>query len=189
MAASYSFRKALNGFHREDVVRHLEYINTRHANQVNQLKADLEAREQEIQRLRKLEGLQDQLAQLQNYCADLEREKQDYEDRIALLQTRLEEEQNHQAAIVSRTEEELEAYRRAERLERQAQQRAEQLCDKANAIISETGARVDTTAQRIAQLSSQVANNLEQLRSEILSSKDALADASAALETLRPEEM
>ena len=37
MSAPQNFRSAFNGFNREDVVRYLEYINTKHTTQVNQL--------------------------------------------------------------------------------------------------------------------------------------------------------
>ena len=189
MTANYSFRKALNGFHREDVVRHLEYINTRHNNQLNQLQAELEAKEKELNRLRALEALPEQLAQLQLVTQVLQQEKQAADEHIAVLEAQLEEERSRQLAIVSRTEEELEAYRRAERLERQAQQRAEQLCDKANTIVSDAGARADAAARQIDLLSRQVADQLQQLRQEVLSSKDVLTDAAQALAALRPEEV
>ncbi len=180
MAASYSFRKALNGFHREDVVHHLEYINTKHTTQVNQLKAELDTKDKEIQRLRAFEGLQAQVDRLQQ-------EKMVYEDRITQLQLQLEEQIANQTAIVSRTEEELEAYRRAERLERQAQERAEQLCQKANTIVSTAGSSVDSAAHHIGQLSQQVAAQLALLQQEILSSKSVLEEAAGALNALCPE--
>ena len=189
MAGSYSFRKALNGFHREDVVRHIEYINTKHANQINQYKSDLEAQERELQQLRKLIGVQEQLEELQSYCAKLEQEKAGCENRIAQLQTQLEDEQAQRAAVVNRNEEELEAYRRAERLERQARQRAEQLCEKANGIVTEAGNKVDATAQRISQMADQVAAQLAALQQEVLGGKDALEEASQALCALQPEEI
>ena len=181
MAVSYSFRKALNGFHREDVVRHIEYINTKHANQINQFKAELESQERELQQLRKLLGVKEQLDALQVYCTDLEQKN-------AQLNLQLEEERTQRTAVVNRNEEELEAYRRAERLERQARQRAEQLCEKANGIVSDAGGKVDLSAQRISQMADQVAIQLAELRQEILGGKDALQEASAALSALRTEE-
>ena len=42
MAASQNFRSAFNGFNREDVAHYLEYINTKHTNQINQLTAENE---------------------------------------------------------------------------------------------------------------------------------------------------
>ena len=42
MASAQNFRSAFNGFNREDVVRYLEYLNTKHQNQINQLTAEAE---------------------------------------------------------------------------------------------------------------------------------------------------
>ena len=38
-----NFRSSLHGFNRQDVANYLEYLNNRHAAQVNQLNTDLEA--------------------------------------------------------------------------------------------------------------------------------------------------
>ena len=37
MAQTHNFRRAMGGFHREDVVRYIEYMNQKHADQVNSL--------------------------------------------------------------------------------------------------------------------------------------------------------
>ena len=42
MSAPQNFRSAFNGFNREDVVRYLEYLNSRHTSQVNQLTSEAE---------------------------------------------------------------------------------------------------------------------------------------------------
>ena len=42
MSAPQNFRSAFNGFNREDVVRYLEYINTKHTTQVNQLNSEID---------------------------------------------------------------------------------------------------------------------------------------------------
>ena len=47
MSASYNFRTAFNGFNREDVVHYIEYINSKHTTQLNQLRTDLTAAQQE----------------------------------------------------------------------------------------------------------------------------------------------
>ena len=36
-----TFRTAFGGFHKEDVVRYLEYLNNKHQNQVNQLNTEI----------------------------------------------------------------------------------------------------------------------------------------------------
>ena len=48
MAAPQNFRTAFNGFHKEDVVRYLEYINSKHTNQINQLTAEAEELRQQV---------------------------------------------------------------------------------------------------------------------------------------------
>ena len=51
MAAPQNFRTAFNGFHKEDVVRDLEYINSKHTNQINQLTAEAEELRQQFEQL------------------------------------------------------------------------------------------------------------------------------------------
>ena len=51
MSTPQSFRSALNGFNREDVVHYLEYLNTKHSNQVNQLTAENETLRQQVEAL------------------------------------------------------------------------------------------------------------------------------------------
>ena len=47
MAELQTFRSAFNGFNREDVVRYIEYLNTRHNDQLAQLNNELaQVREQ-----------------------------------------------------------------------------------------------------------------------------------------------
>ena len=42
MSEILNFRSAFNGFHREDVVHYIEYLNAKHTTEVNQLNAELE---------------------------------------------------------------------------------------------------------------------------------------------------
>ena len=42
MAEVLNFRSAFNGFHREDVVHYIEYLNAKHTTEVNQLNSQLE---------------------------------------------------------------------------------------------------------------------------------------------------
>ena len=41
MSNNYNFRSAFKGFNREDVVHYIEYMNSNHYNQINQLRAEL----------------------------------------------------------------------------------------------------------------------------------------------------
>lgn len=188
MATSYTFRSALNGFNREDVVRHLEYINTKYTNQINQLKSDLEKAEQEADELRKLESLEEKLADLQASYDRLEQERNDLQEENANLLEQLQTERNQKAQVVTHNEEELEAYRRAERMERQTQQRTQQLCQRANGILADAGVKVDEAAANISAMADQVAAQLDVLQQTVIGSKAALQEAATAMCSIRPEE-
>ena len=103
-----------------------------------------------------------------------------------LLQTELDAAQNQQNSFQSRMEEELESYRRAERTERLARQRAEQLYAQANGALGDATAKVDEAASQIGQLSDRVITQLTELQNAVFGSKQALRDAAATMYTIRP---
>ena len=59
MAESHNFRTALNGFKREDVVRYIEYLNSKHNTLVNQLRTENQALQDELDALRQPEPVQE----------------------------------------------------------------------------------------------------------------------------------
>ena len=66
-----NFRSALNGFNRQDVARYLEYLNTQHNAQLNQLQTDLD----NLRRKAEPEGedpREKRLRELENKCMELE---------------------------------------------------------------------------------------------------------------------
>lgn len=185
MAELKTFRSAFNGFNREDVVQYIEYLNNTHNSQLNQMKTELETVQGELALMRMMPrhdaALPDQLTEAQERCAALE---QELEDVKAQLVATLEEKD----AVVNRTQEELEAYRRAERTERRAEERARHLHDQLNGILADTTAKVEDAAQQISGIADQTAAQLEQLRSAVLQSKNALTDAAAGMYAIRPAE-
>ena len=82
--------------------------------------------------------------------------------------------------------EELETYRRAERIEREAKERAELVYFQANGVLSEATAKVDELSSDITDLADQVMRQLTQLQVAVSSSKQALQDASSIMNTIRP---
>ncbi len=188
MAQSYNFRTALSGFHKEDVVHYLEYITNKHNSQVGSLQSDLSAAEKELAVLRQkpdlapeLESAREELAKLQQLLEASQAENEALKAQIAEMQAT-------QAVVVSRNEEELEAYRRAERAERQAQQRAEQLICQAHGILADAQAKADENAQRIGALADQTASQLALLQQAVIGGKAALQEASLALGAIAPKE-
>ena len=185
MAESYNFRTAFNGFNREDVVQHLQYIQNKHVNQLNQLRTEISGMEQEKLGLR---AMQDMLNDLRDQYAELEAERDTALDRVRELEQALEAERNkkQEAAVMGGSE--LEAYRRAERAERQAQQRAEQLMAQAHGVVADATAHIDENAQNISALSEQVAAQLSVLQQAVIGSKAALQEAAVAMRAIRPQE-
>ena len=185
MSAPQNFRSAFNGFNREDVVHYLEYINSKHTAQINQLTAEKEA-------LRSQMPDEDQLAALQAQCEDLRTQLDAALARCAQLEEQLEGKQTQPAPVeaapapsLSLTEE-LETYRRAERIEREARERAELVYFQANSVLTEATVKVDGIAADITDMADQVMSQLTQLQMAVSSSKQALQDAVSIMNTIRP---
>lgn len=158
------FRSALNGFHREDVVRYIEFLNNQHNSKVEQLNSQL------------------QVATARAAGADpaLKEQLDAALQRIAELEAQLAE----QSTVAPQ---ELEAYRRAERAERLAQERAQQLCTQANAILADATAKAEAAADHIAALAQQANAQLDAYRDAIADSQGAFREAVSALYALQPE--
>ena len=196
MSVPQNFRSAFNGFNRTDVVHYLEYINAKHANQINQLTAE----NQELRAAQ--ESVEDQselVASLQEQCAQLTALLEEEKSRCAELTGQLEalqsccQEQEAPAADAAPAEpisalasEELEAYRRAERIEREAKERAELVYFQANGVLTEATAKVDSIAADVTDMADEVMRQLTLLQVAVSSSKQALQDASSIMSTIRP---
>lgn len=209
MATQQNFRTAFNGFHREDVVHYIEYLNSRHTAEINQLKSELEflrSKEKDIQSEPQISP--DALQELEEAQEALRTEKEALENQLAevkageaaareqmeslakerdQLRKELDEALKNQESAKSRMEEELQAYRRAERAERLAKERVEQMYNQANGIIANATIKVDTAAAQIGVLSDSVMEQLTQLRQAVSGSNDALKEAATSMYALRPE--
>ena len=88
----------------------------------------------------------------------------------------------------SRMEDELAAYRRAERAERLALERVNKMYLQANGIIANATVKVDEAAAQISEMSETVMAQLEQLKLAVSGSNTALKDAAATMYAIRPED-
>lgn len=211
MAQQKTFRTAFNGFNREDVVHYIEYMNAKHQSEINQLASEAEALRNQLAQAQEpapeenlpspeLEALQARCAELEERCGILEQERDeaiaalnraDTEKAEALAAKALAESQRDAAAaqqstMQCRVEQELEAYRRAERTERLARERADRVYHQVNGVLADATLKVDGAAQTIGALSGQVMEQLTQLRDAVSGSKQALQDAADTMYTLRP---
>ena len=83
--------------------------------------------------------------------------------------------------------EELEVYRRAERTERMARDRADLIYRQANGVLKEAAVRISDASETIVPAAEQAMAQLTQLLEMIHSGKQSLQDAVVILNTLRSE--
>ena len=202
MSAPQNFRSAFNGFNRDDVVKYLEYINSRHHAQVNQLTGENEYLRQQLEAAQAAPGAQEELQRLQELCASQQAELEELravrtamEARCSGMEKELEEAQEArrraeeaQSTAQCGVAQELEAYRRAERMERQARERSEQIYRQTNSVLADATVQLEDATGGIFQLADQVMGQLEQLRSAVERSKQALKNASDTMYAIRPQE-
>ena len=187
MATQTNFRSAFNGFNREDVVHYIEFLNSKHAADLNQLNAELEylRNKQPEQPAPKSDDVVEQQAarirELFDRCAALEQELEAAKAENVQLAALV-----HQDSVRSTQEDELEAYRRAERTERYARERAESLFRQANGVLADATVKVDEAAQQLSQMTDHIVAQLSDLQNAVSSSKHTLQDAAATLYSIRP---
>ena len=199
MAAAQNFRSAFNGFNREDVVHYLEYLNAKHSSQLNQLTAENEALRKQVDALPELESQQLLVSSLEEKCAELTRQLEETQSRCTGLEQQLEAAQAQCAELQQAqpagapepvlspsASDELEAYRRAERIEREARERAELVYFQATSVLTEASAKVDGISADITEMADKVMSQLTQLQVAVSSSKQALQDASSIMGAIRP---
>ena len=201
MAEQQIFRTAFNGFHRDDVVQYIEELNTKHAAEVEQLNNELQYLREQLETMESseptvvtmtasaddtVEELQEKLskaeAEAREAQVELLEQKKDNDRLQSLLDTALSRQSE------SRHNMELDTYRRAERVERDARNRAREVSDKTNAALSSATGKVDETASQIAELAEATLLQLKQLQLAISGSKQVLRDTATSLYAIRPEE-
>lgn len=188
MATQMNFRSAFNGFNREDVVHYIEFLGSKHAADLNQLNAELEYLRNKQTALPAPEPdniVEQQAARIRELfdrCSALEQEL----EAVKAENVQLAEQIQQQTSGHNRQEDELEAYRRAERTERFARERAENLYHQANGALADATMQVDEAARQFSQMTDQVVAQLSDLQNAVAGSKQALRDAAATLYAIRP---
>lgn len=187
MATPQNFRSAFNGFNRDDVVNYISFITTKHDNQLNQLRTELEQVRQELAERPEVPELDEsELNALREQVAQLQQQIAQRDETIARLQSKT------PAAPAADTptyaEQELTAYRRAENAERRAMERVDQMYARANGILADTVARLNENTVLVDQLAERVRGELEALEDAVNQSKLLLRDCGASVSAVRPEE-
>jgi len=169
--ANQHFRTALNGFNKQDVVRYIEYLNNQHNAQVAQLKNQLRNTQSVAD-----EQLQAKLDAALARCAELEAKLAEVPTAPAAP-----------IAPAAPTDQELEAYRRAEQAERLAMERAQQIYTQANAILADATVKAESAVDGISVLAAQAKAQLQAYLDAISSTQAMFQDAVTALYAIKPE--
>lgn len=186
MAAPQNFRSAFNGFNRDDVVNYISFITTKHENQINQLNSELDQLRQELAEKPEAPAVDEtELAELRAQVALLKSELQNKEDTIAELRNK--ESVPAVPAVSPLTEQELNAYRRAESAERRAMERVNQMYAQASGVLADTVSNLEENSASVAQLADLVRADLTKLEAAIIQSKAVLSDSAAVLSSIKPE--
>ena len=170
MSELKNFRSAFRGFNRQDVVNYIEYINNTHNAQVEQLNNQLQAalaQPTDEEMKARLEAAEARIAELEATLAE--------QDRAVLSDS------------ASCTEQELEAYRRAERVERVAKERAEQIYAQANGVLAEATLKAESASAHIGAIADQVSNQLKEYQDSVLETKATFQEAVATLYAIKPQ--
>lgn len=194
MAMTLNFRSALGGFNREDVVNYIEYVNSKHTRQLNQLAEELEELRRKLEATPDLSddvaALTSQLEETSVREVQLQQENQKLLAANAALLAQVEELKAKQAdaAAAAVTTMELEAYRRAEQAERNAKLKAEQIYQQAVGTLAQATSQVDQAAGQFRQIAEQVNSQMTLLQQAVDSGKCALMDAANTMYSIRPEQ-
>lgn len=184
MASPQNFRSALSGFNREDVVRYLEYLNTQHKNQLNQLTAERDALQAQLDQMLLVPRFD---AQMKEELDAVTQERDALRAQLEALQAQPPQPQEEEpAGLTGIAAEELEAYRRAERIERTAREKAELVYHQVSGILSQATGKMDGITDELTAKADEVMEQLTQLQISVSSSKQALQDAVSLMNTIRP---
>ena len=177
-----NFRKSIGGFNREDVVSYIEFINNRHNTQLNQLKAELKTVREELEIARQDTAAKTELeavrAQLEAALAE-KAEADALRAQITALKAELE----------TRASGELEAYRRAERVERNAKERVTQIYVQVNASLEQVAGTSEAAAEQIAQVVDSFSTQIAEMQAALEQSKQSIRTVADTVKAIRPAEV
>lgn len=193
MSAPQKFRSALNGFNREDVASYLEYLNSKHTAQVNQLTSEADFLRSKLDAVQPTDDQSEIIHALEAERDDLRTQLEELKAYCATLEQALEETRSTPTAAAISADapctpaEELEIYRRAERTERMARERADLIYRQTNGILNEASVRVNDMAEQVVPIADQILMQINQLQNTVNTTKQSLQDAVVIINTLRPD--
>ena len=181
MADFSKFRSAINGFNRSDVANYIETSSAEHRAALQALQQQVDTlTDQLTQAQAALEAQTDRNAQLQKQLEETETALKSTEEALDEAMTMLTEEPApaEQEEAPDYASMELEAYRRAEAMERTSSERAAKLNQQLSDLLDQVSGRYEQTGQEIQVLTEDIRINLKRLE-EALSDLDVIFDETA----------
>lgn len=192
-----NFRFALNGFNRSDVVNYLEFLNTKHNEKVNQLTLDNEMLRQQLSAMQGTSVSAPELEELRSRLEAVTQERDALMGRVVTLESKLNAQVDSAAVTSPAAEnspfatshvgpmEELEAYRRAERTEREAKERAQVIRTRTEAIVQEACTKAESAAAGYDDIARQASTQLSALLSSVDGGRRAMLSAVEQLRNIK----
>lgn len=186
------FRSALNGFNRSDVAAYIEQISQAHTAALSEAKKNADNLAQDLSSSQDaLLRQSGRVAALEAKLTQAEQEKSALEEKLAQAEQALhateealeealsmvpeQEEEQEQPPAPDYENMELEAYRRAEAMERTAAERAARLQQQLGALLEQISSRYEEAGQEIGVLTADIRTNLTRLE-DTLSDLDVIFD-------------
>ena len=169
---TYSFRSALSGFNRADVIAFIGQLSASHEAELRERDEELRLAREELERLQKENGRLVKLVTEQSEAKPGDRQPEQpagpAEPEIA---------QPIQ-------EKELEVYRRAERCEREARVRAEKVYSAVAAEVDGAGKKLLSQEERLLDVSSSLADDIASLQSTMVDICEQLSGTRARVQSM-----
>jgi len=174
------FRTSLSGFNRSDVANYIEALCADHQKKLKERDAEREAILEQLNELKSV--LEEKDARSAALASELAQTKTALEETQKMLEEALSMEPDQPQEDYDALE--LEAYRRAEAMERSTAERAARLQQQLTALVEETAGRYEQVGQDIQSLSQDLSSGLQRLQ-EALAELDAVfADTSDRFDTM-----
>ena len=193
MMADFSkFRSSLNGFNRLDVANYIESLCAEHRKALASAQEEADALTRQLQEV--WQSLEAQSARNAALESELDATRTALDETQAALEQALsdltepEAPQEPAAEVPDYTSLELEAYRRAEAMERSSTQRAARLRTQLDELLDQVSSRCEQTGQEIQVLTDDIRTNLKRLEDTLSDLDEIFDETSASFRAMDAEE-
>ena len=193
MMADFSkFRSSLNGFNRLDVADYIEALCAEHRKALASAQEEADALTRQLQEV--WQSLEAQNARSAALESELDATRTALDETQAALEQALsdltepEAPQEPAAEVPDYTSLELEAYRRAEAMERSSTQRAARLRTRLDELLEQVSSRCEQTGQEIQVLTDDIRTNLKRLEDTLSDLDEIFDETSASFRAMDAEE-